>query len=82
MLARPNDYCNFHGGGRLSLQARITLAGSTPATADSLLTGICKTRHFIMSCGVMVAQMFLVHLVEVQILAGQPFYLTQNFTNA
>jgi hypothetical protein len=34
-----------------------------------------------MSCGVMVAQMFLVHLVEVQILAGQPFYLTQNFTN-
>ena len=68
MLARPNDYCNFRGGWGLSLQTWVALVGSIPATADSFL-----------SRGVMVAQMFLVHLVEVQVLAGQPFYLTHLF---
>ena len=41
MLARPNDYCNFHGGWGLSLQTRVALVGSIPATADSLFS--CNT---------------------------------------
>jgi hypothetical protein len=36
MLARPNDYCNFHGGWGLSLQTWVAPAGSIPAIADSL----------------------------------------------
>jgi hypothetical protein len=38
MSARPNDYCNFHGGWGLSLQTRVALVGSIPATADSLFS--------------------------------------------
>ena len=41
MLARPNDYCNFHGGWGLSLQTRVAPVGSIPATADSLFS--CNT---------------------------------------